>query len=121
MKYIVSQGATLSLPDGTRFELTSGIHDSTDFPVQVTEHWAFPSYVRPLDEADIQKEKDSRDMSAKVITLETELTELKAVLAEKDGVIDGLNTELTELKAALAKQDKKQGAGDGKKQSSSDN
>lgn len=120
MKYIVSQGATLSLPDGTRFELTSGIHDSTDFPVQVTEHWAFPSYARPLDEADIQKEKDNRDMSAKVITLEAELTELKAVLTEKDGVIDGLNTELTELKAALAKQDKKQGAGDGKKQSSSD-
>ncbi|AZF92922.1 hypothetical protein [Morganella morganii] len=121
MKYIVSQSATLSLPDGTRFELTAGIHDGEDFPGPVVEHWAFPSYARPLDEADIQKEKDSRDMSAKVITLETELTELKAALAEKDGVIDGLNTELTELKAALAKQDKKQGAGDGKKQSSSDN
>lgn len=120
MKYLVSNGATLSFADGTRFELTAGIHDSTEFPVHITEHWAFSAYAKPLDESDIQKEKDSHDMTVKVGVLETELTELKAALTEKDGTINDLNAELTELKAALAKQnpDKKQGAGDGKKQSS---
>ena len=41
MKYVVSGGATLSFADGSKFELSQGIHDSSSFPKKAKDHWAF--------------------------------------------------------------------------------
>ncbi|MGJ0637858.1 STY1053 family phage-associated protein [Xenorhabdus bovienii] len=124
MKYIVSGGATLSFPDGTRFELSQGIHDASIFPENVKKHWAFNAYVKPLDEADLVKEQQSQDMAARITLLEGENTSLKALLVDRESAITELSNENTSLKAqAETKQDKaekKQEAGNGKKQSSAD-
>lgn len=90
MKYIVSSAASLSFADGSRHELTPGIHDS--FPEHVKKHWAFTHHVKPLSESDLQQEQQSADLSLRVTVLEGEVTDLQKLLAlEKDKV-----TELAE-------------------------
>ncbi|MTC35803.1 hypothetical protein GKR67_14415 [Providencia alcalifaciens] len=124
MKYIVAKGAKLSFPDGSHFDLLEGIHDSAEFSKQVTEHWAFAAYAKPLDESELQKEEENKNMGVKIQSLEEEITALKAALKEKDDLIASQSDEISTLKAASSaetKSDKKQGAGDGKKQSSADN
>ncbi|QCJ70347.1 hypothetical protein C9446_11055 [Providencia heimbachae] len=123
MKYIVAKGAKLSFPDGTHFELFEGIHDSAEFSKQVTGHWAFSAYAKPLDESELQKEEESKNMSVKIKSLEDEIIALKATLQEKDDIITSQSDEIIALKAASStetKSDKKQGAADGKKQPSAD-
>ncbi len=123
MKYIVAKGAKLSFPDGTHFELFEGIHDSAEFSKQVTEHWAFSAYAKLLDESELQKEEESKNMGVKIQSLEDEIIALKATLKEKDDLITSQSDEIIALKVASStetKSDKKQGAADGKKQSSAD-
>lgn len=94
MKYIVSAAALLSFADGTKFELSPGIHDG--FPAKVKEHWAFSAYVAPLNESDLEQEQQSVDLSLRVASLEGEVTDLQNLLAlEKDKV-----AELTEQRDA---------------------
>lgn len=102
MKYIAAAAATLSLADGTKFDISPGIHDSSDFPDNVKKHWAFPSYVQPVDEADLEKEKKGNDLAAKNEALTIELEALKAQLAERDSTVEALTTELESLKAPAA-------------------
>ncbi|HHQ6623829.1 TPA: STY1053 family phage-associated protein [Serratia fonticola] len=107
MKYIVSGAASLSFADGTKFELVPGIHDG--FPDEVKNHWAFSSYAKLLDEKDFEKEQQHSDLTVRVGVLESEITNLKAQLADKDNEITNLkaqladkDNEITNLKAQLA-------------------
>lgn len=93
MKYVVSGGATLSFADGSKFELSQGIHDSSSFPKEVKDHWAFKAYARPIDEADLANEQSNEDLSASLVLLAEENNTLKAQLAEHEN---------TDLKAQLA-------------------
>lgn len=93
MKYVVSGGATLSFADGSKFELSQGIHDSSSFPKEVKDHWAFKAYARPIDEADLANEQSNEDLSARLVLLAEENNTLKAQLAEHEN---------TDLKAQLA-------------------
>ncbi|MGX1960100.1 STY1053 family phage-associated protein [Serratia proteamaculans] len=90
MKYIVSSAASLSFADGSRHELTPGIHDN--FPDHVKKHWAFTHHAKPLSESDLQQEQQDGELSLRVATLEDQLADLQRLLeVEKDKV-----TELTE-------------------------
>ncbi|SQB09560.1 STY1053 family phage-associated protein [Citrobacter koseri] len=102
MKYVVSGGATLSFADGSKFELSQGIHDSSSFPKEVKDHWAFKSYARPIDEADLANEQSNEDLSASLVLLAEENNTLKAQLAEHEKTITALGNENTDLKAQLA-------------------
>jgi hypothetical protein len=84
MKYVVSGGATLSFADGSKFELSQGIHDSSSFPKEVKDHWAFKAYARPIDEADLANEQSNEDLSASLVLLAEENNTLKAQLAEHE-------------------------------------
>ena len=94
MKYIVSGGATLSFADGSKFELSQGIHDSSSFPKEVKDHWAFKAYARPIDESDLVNEQSTEDLTASLV--------LKSQLAEHEKTITALGNENTDLKAQLA-------------------
>jgi len=102
MKYVVSGGATLSFADGSKFELSQGIHDSSSFPKGVKDHWAFKAYARPIDEADLANEQSNEDLSASLVLLAEENNTLKAQLAEHEKTITALGNENTDLKAQLA-------------------
>lgn len=102
MKYVVSGGATLSFSDGYKFELSPGIHDSSSFPKEVKDHWAFKAYARPIDEADLANEQSNKDLSASLVLLAEENNTLKAQLAEHEKTITTLGNENTDLKAQLA-------------------
>ncbi|EPO9553707.1 STY1053 family phage-associated protein [Escherichia coli] len=102
MKYVVSGGATLSFADGSKFELSQGIHDSSSFPKEVKDHWAFKAYARPIDEADLANAQSNEDLSASLVLLAEENNTLKAQLAEHEKTITALGNENTELKAQLA-------------------
>ena len=102
MKYVVSGGATLSFSDGSKFELSPGIHDSSSFPKEVKDHWAFKAYARPIDEADLANEQSNEDLSASLVLLAEENNTLKAQLAEHEKTITSLGNENTDLKAQLA-------------------
>ena len=102
MKYVVSGGATLSFSDGSKFELSPGIHDSSSFPKEVKDHWAFKAYARPIDEADLANEQSNEDLSASLVLLAEENDTLKAQLAEHEKTITSLGNENTDLKAQLA-------------------
>ncbi|MGT5257361.1 STY1053 family phage-associated protein [Escherichia coli] len=102
MKYVVSGGATLSFADGSKFELSQGIHDSSSFPKEVKDHWAFKAYARPIDEADLANEQSNEDLSASLVLLAEENNALKAQLAEHEKNITALGNENTDLKAQLA-------------------
>lgn len=102
MKYVVSGGATLSFTDGSKFELSQGIHDSSSFPKEVKDHWAFKAYARPIDEADLANEQSNEDLSASLVLLAEENNALKAQLAEHEKTITALGNENTDLKAQLA-------------------
>ncbi|HDC4500287.1 TPA: hypothetical protein O8U02_002865 [Enterobacter kobei] len=102
MKYVVSGGATLSFADGSKFELSQGIHDSSSFPKEVKDHWAFKAYARPIDEADLANEQSNEDLSASLVLLAEENNTLKAQLAEHEKTITALGNENTDLKAQLA-------------------
>ena len=102
MKYIVSGGATLSFGDGSKFELSQGIHDSSTFPKEVKDHWAFKAYARPLDEAELVNEQSTEDLAASLVLLADENNTLKAQLAEHEKTITALGNENTDLKAQLA-------------------
>lgn len=102
MKYVVSGGATLSFADGSKFELSQGIHDSSSFPIEVKDHWAFKAYARPIDEADLANEQSNEDLSASLVLLAEENNTLKAQLAEHEKTITALGNENTDLKAQLA-------------------
>ncbi|HIH8961320.1 TPA: STY1053 family phage-associated protein [Klebsiella oxytoca] len=120
MKYLVNSGATLSLGDGSKFEITKGVHSGADFPESVKSHWAFASYAKQIDDAEADKlEAANADLKAYVASLETANASLLAQIGEKD-------KEIADLKAAAAKpEDKpvtgeeKQETGNAKKQSSS--
>ncbi|HHT2290424.1 TPA: hypothetical protein ACTYOH_004999 [Klebsiella aerogenes] len=119
MKYLVNSGVTLSLDDGSKFEITKGVHSGADFPENVKSHWAFASYAKQIDDAEADKlEAANADLKAYVASLETVNASLLAQIGEKD-------KEIADLKAAAAKpEDKpvageeKQGTGNAKKQSS---
>ncbi|WP_434462856.1 STY1053 family phage-associated protein [Serratia plymuthica] len=97
MKYIVSSAASLSFADGSRHELTPGIHDC--FPEHVKKHWAFTHHAKPLSESDLQQEQQDGKLSQRVDTLEEQLADLQKLLGlEKDKV-----TELTEQRDARDK------------------
>lgn len=102
MKFIVSAAATLSLPDGTKFELTKGIVDDSSFPDAVKSHWAFPSYAKPLDAADLAKEQAALDLKSQVKTLQTSVDDLTAQLATKTAESDGKDATIADLTAQLA-------------------
>ncbi|ENB7484336.1 hypothetical protein ABIM68_004146 [Enterobacter hormaechei] len=102
MKYVVSGGATLSFADGSKFELSQGIHDSSSFPKEVKDHWAFKAYALPIDEADLANEQSNEDLSASLVLLAEENNTLKAQLAEHEKTITALGNENTDLKAQLA-------------------
>lgn len=102
MKYVVSGGATLSFADGSKFELSQGIHDSSSFPKEVKDHWAFKAYARPIDEADLAHEQSNEDLSASLVLLAEENNTLKAQLAEHEKTITALGNENTDLKAQRA-------------------
>lgn len=102
MKYVVSGGATLSFADGSKFELSQGIHDSSSFPKEIKDHWAFKAYARPIDEADLANEQSNEDLSASLVLLAEENNTLKAQLAEHEKTITALGNENTDLKAQLA-------------------
>lgn len=102
MKFIVSAAATLSLPDGTKFELKKGIVDDSSFPDAVKSHWAFPSYAKPLDAADLAKEQAALDLKSQVKTLQTSVDELTAQLAAKTAESDGKDAMIADLTAQLA-------------------
>lgn len=102
MKYVVSGGATLSFSDGSKFELSQGIHDSSTFPKEVKDHWAFKAYARPIDEADLANEQSNEDLAASLVLLAEENNTLKAQLAEHEKNITTLGNENTDLKAQLA-------------------
>lgn len=102
MKYIVSGGATLSFADGTKFELSQGIHDSSTFPKGVKEHWAFKAYARALDESELAQEQASEDLAASLVLLADENNTLKAQLVAHEKTITEQGNEITDLKAQLA-------------------
>lgn len=102
MKYVVSGGATLSFADGTKFDLSQGIHDGATFPKAVKDHWAFKAYARPLDESELAQEQASEDLAASLVILAEENNTLKAQLAEHEKTITALGNENTDLKAQLA-------------------
>ncbi|BDS24907.1 hypothetical protein KAM576c_15260 [Enterobacter asburiae] len=101
MKYIVSGGATLSFADGNKFELSPGIHDGSAFSSEVKKHWAFEAYARPLDAADLEKEKSNEDLTASLVLLADENNTLKAQLVEYEKTITDQGNEITTLKAQL--------------------
>jgi hypothetical protein len=101
MKYIVSGGATLSLADGTKFALAQGIHDGSAFPTEVKKHWAFKVYARPLDEVELEQEKQAEDLAASLVMMAKENNSLKARLVEHEKTIADQGGEITNLKAQL--------------------
>lgn len=101
MKYVVSGGATLSFADGTKFELSPGIHDGSAFSSEVKGHWAFEAYARPLDAADLEKEKSNEDLAASLVLLADENNTLKAQLVAHEKTITEQGNEITDLKAQL--------------------
>lgn len=102
MKYVVSGGATLSFADGSKFELSQGIHDGSSFPKEVKDHWAFKAYARALDESELAQEQASEDLAASLVLLADENNTLKAQLAVNDKTITEQGNEITDLKAKLA-------------------
>ena len=102
MKYIVASAATLSLAGGSTFTLEKGIHDSKSFSDEVKKHWAFSSYARPVDDADLDADSDSGDLAARISALEGEVSTLTAQITEKDKTIVNLEGEVSTLTAQLA-------------------
>lgn len=115
MKYLVTAAATLSLADGSKFEITKGVHSGADFPDSVKSHWAFEAYAKQIDDAEAEQlEAANADMKAYIASLESANAELLNQIAEKD-------KEIADLKAAAetpVTDDEKQEAGNAKKQSS---
>lgn len=106
MKYIVSGGATLSLTDGSRFELSPGIHDSSSFPDGVKQHWAFEAYAKPLDAAELAKEQEAENLASSLVLMAEENNTLKALVAEHEKTIADQDGQIAALKEQLS------GAGD---------
>ncbi|SAQ44422.1 STY1053 family phage-associated protein [Klebsiella oxytoca] len=115
MKYLVTAAATLSLADGSKFEITKGIHSGADFPDGVKSHWAFEAYAKQIDDAEAEQlEAANADLKSYVSTLESANAELLKQIADKD-------KEIADLKASAENSvtdDGKQEAGNAKKQSS---
>ncbi|WP_455853128.1 STY1053 family phage-associated protein [Pantoea endophytica] len=108
MKYIVSDGATLSFADGSKYALEKGIHDGKKFPDSVKKHWAFESYAKPIDEADLANESLTDDLTARVTQLEGDVTSLTeqlgtrdATIADREKTIKQLEGDVTSMKAEL--------------------
>lgn len=101
MKYVVSGGATLSFEDGTKFELSQGIHDGSAFPAEVKKHWAFKAYAKPLDESELANEQNAEDLAASLVLLAEENNNLKAQLVAHEKTITDQGNEITSLKAQL--------------------
>lgn len=101
MKYVVSGGATLSFEDGTKFELSQGIHDGSTFPAEVKKHWAFKAYAKPLDESELANEQKAEDLAASLVLLAEENNTLKAQLVTHEETITSQGNEITSLKAQL--------------------
>lgn len=116
MKYIVSDSAVFSFPDGTKFEITAGIHDS--FPDKVKAHWAFSAYAAPLDDAEAARvAAANEDLSLRVSTLESDNAALLVQLAAKDEKITSLKAQLASVPDSNAPEEKQE-ATSAKKQSS---
>lgn len=101
MKMIVADAATLSLADGSRFTLEPGIHDATDFPDAVKKHWAFSSYVRQVDESEVDQQNDT-GLSTQLVKLQSEVADLTVQLTERDTKIGELQSDVADLTAQLA-------------------
>ncbi len=101
MKYVVSGGATLSFEDGTKFELSQGIHDGSTFPAEVKKHWAFKAYAKPLDESELANEQNAEDLAASLVLLAQENNTLKAQLVAHEKTITDRGNEITSLKTQL--------------------
>ncbi|KAB0554600.1 STY1053 family phage-associated protein [Pantoea stewartii] len=101
MKYVVSGGATLSFEDGTKFELSQGIHDGSTFPAEVKKHWAFKAYAKPLDESELANEQNAEDLAASLVLLAQENNTLKAQLVAHEKTITDQGNEITSLKTQL--------------------
>lgn len=117
MKYLVTAAATLSLADGSKFEITKGVHSGADFPDSVKSHWAFEAHAKQIDDAEAdQLEAANADLKVYVASLESANAALLTQIAEKD-------KEIEDLKAATENpvtDDEKQGKGNAKKQQASD-
>ncbi|HGV3499626.1 TPA: hypothetical protein ACNGY8_005312 [Klebsiella michiganensis] len=115
MKYLVTAAATLSFADGSKFEITKGVHSGADFPDSVKSHWAFEAYAKQIDDAEAdQLEATNADLKVYVASLEIANAALLTQIAEKD-------KEIEDLKAATENpvtDDEKQETGNAKKQSS---
>lgn len=123
MKLIVSNAATLSLPDGSNFKIEPGIHDAKDFPDAVKKHWAFNSYVKPIDESEVEQSQGDSALSAHIVQLKGEVASLTDTVTMRDMTIEELKGEVASLTAQLvAKVDAKNDESatkDGKKQQTS--
>jgi len=95
MKYLVSTGAVLRFEDGSQVELTPGIHG---FDKKVVGHWAFEAHAVPVGDAELEGKEPDADLTAKVSTLENEITDLKAQVVDKDGEITDLKAQVEALK-----------------------
>lgn len=115
MKYLVTSAATLSFADGSKFEISKGVHSGSEFPDSVKSHWAFEAYAKQIDDAEAEQlEAANADMKAYISSLESANAELLNQIAEKD-------KEIANLKAAAetpVTDDEKQETGNAKKQSS---
>ncbi|ELO0970673.1 STY1053 family phage-associated protein [Raoultella ornithinolytica] len=115
MKYLVTAAATLSLADGSKFEITKGVHSGSDFPDSVKSHWAFDAYAKQIDDAEAEQlEAANADLKVYVASLESANAALLTQIADKD-------KEIAELKAAAENpvtDDEKQETNNVKKQSS---
>ncbi|ENG8967145.1 hypothetical protein ABVL48_001843 [Salmonella enterica] len=119
MKYLVNTGVTLSFADGSRYEITKGIHSGADFPDNVRSHWAFDAYAKQIDDAEADKlEAVNADLKAYVVSLESANAELLAQIAEKDREIAGLKSAVTKPDDKSVESEDKQETGNAKKQSS---
>lgn len=117
MKYLVTAAATLSLADGSKFEITKGVHSGADFPDNVKSHWAFEAYAKQIDDAEAEQlEAANADLKTHIATLESANAALLIQIAEKDREINDLKAAAENPVASTEKQE----ADNAKKQSSAD-
>ncbi|WP_312058769.1 hypothetical protein [Pantoea septica] len=99
MKLIAANAATLSLADGSKFKIEPGIHDDKDFPEAVKKHWAFSSYVKPID--DSETEQGDSDSSAQIGRLQAEVASLKKTVSEQEDLVESLTGQIEGREATI--------------------
>ncbi|WP_369151617.1 STY1053 family phage-associated protein [Klebsiella variicola] len=115
MKYLVTSAAMLSFADGSKFEISKGVHSGSEFPDNVKSHWAFEAYAKQIDDEEAEQlEAANADLKDYVASLESANAALLTQIAEKD-------KEIADLKAVTENpvtDDEKQETGNAKKQPS---